>query len=111
MVITRPAACGRSACSSTATAGNFELVVTEYRLRDIPGFSDCLDRRYYAWKDLGPYQVFRPLVRTPETEARQLPLIVIFLTRRVGQAIEPRHSRSFPTASTSSSICLRFPRS
>ncbi len=40
--------------------GRFELVVTEYRLRDIPGFSDCLDRRYYAWKDLGPYQVFRP---------------------------------------------------
>jgi hypothetical protein len=45
--------------------GLFEIVVTEYRLRDIPGFSDCLDRRYYAWKDLGPYQVFRPLARTP----------------------------------------------
>ncbi|HEY7512926.1 MAG TPA: hypothetical protein VIC87_00530, partial [Vicinamibacteria bacterium] len=45
--------------------GRFEIVVTEYRLRDIPGFSDCLDGRYYAWKDLGPYQVFRPLARTP----------------------------------------------
>jgi hypothetical protein len=45
--------------------GRFELVVTEYRLREIPGFSACLDRRYYAWKDLGPYQVFRPHARTP----------------------------------------------
>ena len=27
---------------------------------------DCLDRRYYAWKDLGPYQLFRPRARSPQ---------------------------------------------
>jgi hypothetical protein len=46
-------------------SGRLALVVAEYRLRDIPGFTDCLDRRYYAWKDLGPYQLFRPLPRSP----------------------------------------------
>jgi len=46
-------------------SGRLALIVTEYRLRDIPGLSDCLDRRYYAWKDLGPYQLFRPLARSP----------------------------------------------
>jgi hypothetical protein len=47
-------------------SGRLALVIAEYRLRDdIPGFSDCLDRRYYAWKDLGPYQLFRPLPRAP----------------------------------------------
>ena len=40
--------------------GFFSLVVTEHRLREVPGLAACLDRRYYAWQDLGPYQVFRP---------------------------------------------------
>ena len=38
----------------------FALVVTETRLREIPGLSECLDEAYEPWKDLGPYQLFRP---------------------------------------------------
>jgi len=38
----------------------FALVVTETRLREIPGLSECLDETYEPWKDLGPYQLFRP---------------------------------------------------
>jgi 4-amino-4-deoxy-L-arabinose transferase-like glycosyltransferase len=40
--------------------GFFSLVVTEHRLGEVAGLGECLDRRYYAWKDLGPYQVLRP---------------------------------------------------
>ena len=40
--------------------GMFALVVTEWRLREIPGVSECLDEAYEPWKDLGPYQLFRP---------------------------------------------------
>ncbi len=65
MVITRSGRVRPDRLLFDCEHGRFELVVTEYRLRDIPGFSDCLDSRYYAWKDLGPYQVFRPLARTP----------------------------------------------
>jgi 4-amino-4-deoxy-L-arabinose transferase-like glycosyltransferase len=64
MVITRSGRVRPDRLLFDCEHGRFALVVTEYRLRDIPGFSDCLDRRYYAWKDLGPYQVFRPLGRT-----------------------------------------------
>jgi 4-amino-4-deoxy-L-arabinose transferase-like glycosyltransferase len=38
----------------------FDLVVTETRLREIPGVSECLDEAYEPWKDLSPYQLFRP---------------------------------------------------
>jgi hypothetical protein len=40
--------------------GMFALVVTEWRLRQIPGVSECLDEAYEPWQDLGPYQLFRP---------------------------------------------------
>jgi hypothetical protein len=40
--------------------GFFALVITEHRLREVPGLAECLDRRYDAWKDLGPYQALRP---------------------------------------------------
>jgi hypothetical protein len=63
MVVTRSGRVHPDRLLFDCDRGRFDLVVTEYRLRDIPGFSDCLDRRYYAWKDLGPYQVFRPLAR------------------------------------------------
>ena len=42
--------------------GMFALVVTEWRLRQIPGVSECLDDVYEPWQDLGPYQLFRPKV-------------------------------------------------
>ena len=38
----------------------FALVVTEWRLRQVPGISECLDETYEPWKELGPYQLFRP---------------------------------------------------
>jgi hypothetical protein len=41
-------------------AGRFPLVVVEYRIRDIPGLGECLDRRYEPLADLGPYQALRP---------------------------------------------------
>ena len=40
--------------------GMFALVVTEWRLRQIPGVSECLDEAYEPWQDLGPYQLLRP---------------------------------------------------
>jgi Dolichyl-phosphate-mannose-protein mannosyltransferase len=43
--------------------GLFGLVVTETRLREIPGISECLDDAYEPVADLGPYQVFRPKPR------------------------------------------------
>jgi hypothetical protein len=41
----------------------FELVVTETRLREIPGIPECLDEAYEPLADLGPYQAFRPRPR------------------------------------------------
>ncbi len=40
--------------------GMFALVVEEWRLRDIPGVPECLDESYVPWKELGPYQLYRP---------------------------------------------------
>jgi 4-amino-4-deoxy-L-arabinose transferase-like glycosyltransferase len=40
--------------------GMFALVVTEWRLRQIPGVSECLDETYEPWQALGPYQLLRP---------------------------------------------------
>jgi hypothetical protein len=40
--------------------GMFALVVEEWRLRDIPGISECLDESYVPWKELGPYGLYRP---------------------------------------------------
>ncbi len=65
MVVTRAGRVRPDRLLFDCERGRFAMIVTEYRLRDIPGFSDCLDRRYYAWKDLGPYQLFRPRARTP----------------------------------------------
>jgi Dolichyl-phosphate-mannose-protein mannosyltransferase len=63
MVVTRSGRVHPDRLLFDCDRGRFDLVVTEYRLRDIPGFSDCLDRSYYGWKELGPYQVFRPVAR------------------------------------------------
>jgi hypothetical protein len=41
-------------------AGRFALVVTEHRMGEIPGFGECLERRYEPVADLGPYQALRP---------------------------------------------------
>jgi hypothetical protein len=41
----------------------FALVVTEWRLREIAGLSDCFDEAYEPWQDLGPYQLLRPKPR------------------------------------------------
>jgi 4-amino-4-deoxy-L-arabinose transferase-like glycosyltransferase len=41
-------------------AGQFALVVLEFRLGDIPGMDACLSRRYLSWKRLGPYELLRP---------------------------------------------------
>ena len=38
----------------------FPLVVVEHRMWEIPGFGDCLERRYEPVADLGPYQALRP---------------------------------------------------
>ena len=40
--------------------GRFPLVVVEHRTWEIPGFGDCLERRYEPAADLGPYQALRP---------------------------------------------------
>jgi hypothetical protein len=48
--------------------GLFALVVTEWRLREIPGVWECLDQVYEPWQDLGPYQLFRP---RPDTGPRE----------------------------------------
>jgi hypothetical protein len=40
--------------------GRFPLVVVEHRMWEIPGFGDCLARRYQPVADLGPYQALRP---------------------------------------------------
>lgn len=41
-------------------SGRFSLVVVEYRMPEIPGLGDCLDRRYEPVADLGPYHALRP---------------------------------------------------
>ena len=41
-------------------AGRFELVVSDFRLRDIAGMDACLSERYEPWKRLGPYELLRP---------------------------------------------------
>jgi dolichyl-phosphate-mannose-protein mannosyltransferase len=41
----------------------FELVVTEWRLAEIPGIPECLEEAYQPVADLGPYQAFRPRPR------------------------------------------------
>jgi len=41
-------------------AGWFELVVFDFRLREIPGLDRCLGTRYESWRRLGPYELFRP---------------------------------------------------
>jgi 4-amino-4-deoxy-L-arabinose transferase-like glycosyltransferase len=46
----------------------FALVVTEWRLREIAGLSDCLDEAYVPWKNLGPYQLLRPKPRLAPRE-------------------------------------------
>jgi hypothetical protein len=38
----------------------FPLVITEHRMQEIPGFGECLARRYESLADLGPYQALRP---------------------------------------------------
>jgi hypothetical protein len=40
--------------------GRFPLVVVEHRMWEIPGFGECLERRYQPLADLGPYQALRP---------------------------------------------------
>jgi hypothetical protein len=40
--------------------GRFPLVVVEYRMPDIPGLGECLERRYEPIADLGPYHALRP---------------------------------------------------
>ena len=41
-------------------AGRFELVVSDFRLREIAGMDACLSERYEPWKRLGPYELLRP---------------------------------------------------
>jgi hypothetical protein len=41
-------------------AGRFPLVVVEHRMPEIPGFGECLERRYEPIADLGPYHALRP---------------------------------------------------
>ncbi len=41
-------------------AGRFPLVISEHRMWEIPGFGECLERRYLPQADLGPYQALRP---------------------------------------------------
>ncbi|HEX9190444.1 MAG TPA: hypothetical protein VGB87_25430, partial [Vicinamibacteria bacterium] len=53
--------------------GMFALVVTEWRLRQVPGVSECLDEAYEPWQDLGPYQLLRPK-RPPRGQVRALPV-------------------------------------
>jgi hypothetical protein len=40
--------------------GRFSLVVSDFRLRDIPGMDACLSERYESWKRLGSYELLRP---------------------------------------------------
>jgi hypothetical protein len=46
-------------------AGRFPLVVAETRMGEIPGFGECLERRYEPVADLGPYQALRPRSPAP----------------------------------------------
>jgi hypothetical protein len=49
--------------------GMFDLVVTEWRLLEIPGIAQCLDESYEPVADLGPYQAFRPRPRAGPRES------------------------------------------
>jgi 4-amino-4-deoxy-L-arabinose transferase-like glycosyltransferase len=53
--------------------GLFDLVVTEWRLREIPGVSECLDEAYEPWKDIPPYQLLRPKRPPAPREGVRLP--------------------------------------
>jgi hypothetical protein len=46
-------------------SGRFALVIVEYRIAEIPGLGECLERRYEPLADLGPYQALRPRPRAP----------------------------------------------
>jgi hypothetical protein len=46
-------------------AGRFRLVIAEYRIWQIPGLSECLERRYTEAASLGPYQALRPRAVAP----------------------------------------------
>ena len=41
-------------------AGRFPLVIVEHRIWQIPGFGECLERRYRLTASLGPYQALVP---------------------------------------------------
>jgi hypothetical protein len=49
--------------------GMFDLVVTEWRLLEIPGIAECLEEAYEPVADLGPYQAFRPRARSAPRES------------------------------------------
>jgi hypothetical protein len=53
--------------------GLFDLVVTEWRLRQIPGVSECLDEAYEPWRDIPPYQLLRPKRPPAPREGARLP--------------------------------------
>ncbi len=46
----------------------FQLVVTEWRLAEIPGIPECLEEAYHPVANLGPYQAFRPRPRLGRPE-------------------------------------------
>jgi hypothetical protein len=41
-------------------AQRFSLVIVEHRMWEMPGFGECLERRYAPSADLGPYQALVP---------------------------------------------------
>jgi hypothetical protein len=41
-------------------AGLFPLVVVEHRMWEIPGFGECLERRYEPLTNIGPFLALRP---------------------------------------------------
>ena len=41
-------------------AGLFPLVVVEHRMWDVPGFGECLERRYEPLEPLGPFLALQP---------------------------------------------------
>jgi hypothetical protein len=73
--------------------GMFALVVEEWRLRDVPGISECLDESYVPWKELGPYQLYRPK-RPPVRSATPPPRAAPGRCRgRSGRSPSPRRAR------------------
>jgi hypothetical protein len=74
--------------------GMFALVVTEWRLRQIPGVSECLDEAYEPWQDLGPYQLLRPKLQPgPRGQVPVLPDTPPPLLRRLSSTPRPRPPR------------------